>query len=320
MTIEPDDHQGARGSTRADRAPSRLNRNPFLLLALAALFWSGNHIVGRAISDQVPPIGISTVRWLIPAHLLWPLARLHLQRDWPLIRARWRVMLWLGVTGGALFSALQYIGLQYTSALNVSVLNSLVPILIIAAGALIFRDRVTPRQAVGITFSLTGVLVVVALGTIETLVDVSFNAGDLIIVLNMAVFAIYAACLRPRVHWLSFMFALSAISAAMTMPFFIWESMSGNTFQPTALTAFAILYVSIFPSLLAFAAWNRGVEIISAARAGPFLHLVPIFTAVFSIALLGEPLAVYQLAGFGIIVMGVWLASSGGQKLPSRTD
>jgi drug/metabolite transporter (DMT)-like permease len=169
-----------------------------------------------------------------------------------------------------LFSALQYIGLQYTSALNVSVLNSLVPILIIAAGALIFRDRVTPRQAVGITFSLTGVLVVVAHGTIKTVVDVSFNAGDLIIVLNMAVFAIYAACLRlrPRVHWLSFMFALSSISAAMTMPFFIWESMSGNTFQPTALTAVAILYVSIFPSLLAFAAWNRGVEIIGAARDG----------------------------------------------------
>jgi drug/metabolite transporter (DMT)-like permease len=98
MTIEPDDHQGARAGTRAAGALSRLNRNPFLLLALAALFWAGNHIVGRAISDQVPPIGISTVRWLIPALLLWPLARPHLQRDWPLIRARWRVMLWLGVT------------------------------------------------------------------------------------------------------------------------------------------------------------------------------------------------------------------------------
>src|SRR5262245_48341424 len=103
----------------------RLAGNPYLLPAFASLAWSGNHILGRAIEGKVPPLGISTVRWLIPALLLWPFVRHHVKRDWPAIKARWGIMLWLGITGGALFSALQYVGLQFTTALNVSVLNSL---------------------------------------------------------------------------------------------------------------------------------------------------------------------------------------------------
>ena len=293
--------------------------NPYLLLALASLFWSGNHIVSRAISGEVPPIGLSTVRWAIPVLLLWPFARPHLKRDWPLMRAHWGIMLWLGFTGGALFSALQYVGLQYTTAVNVSVLNSLVPVLILAAGALMFGDRVRQAQIAGIAISLTGVLVVIARGSLDTFLTLSFNWADLLIVFNMATFAVYAAYLRlrPQVHWLSFMFALSVMSTAMTLPFALWEAAAGATFRPTVPTFASLGYVAVFPSVLAFAAWNRGVDVIGAGRAGPFLHLIPIFTAVLSITLLGEPLFAFHLIGFGTILLGVWLASTGGQNVAS---
>jgi drug/metabolite transporter (DMT)-like permease len=290
-----------------------IRNNPYVLLALASLFWSGNHIVGRAIGGHVPPLGISTVRWLLPATALWLLARAHIERDWPVIRAHWRIMLWLGVTGGALFTALQYVGLQYTSALNVSVLNSLVPVLILATSALVFRDRITLVQVAGIATSLIGVLIIVAHGHIEALLHLAFNAGDLIILFNMMVFAIYASYLRrrPQIHWLSFMFVFALISAVTTLPFAIWETSSGTTFHVDLPTAAAILYVSIFPSVVAFAAWNRGVELIGAARAGPFVHLVPVYTAVFGSALLGETLAPFHIGGFVMILAGVWLASRG---------
>lgn len=289
----------------------RLVGNPYLLLAIAALFWSGNHIIGRAIGGHVPPLGLSTVRWFIPALVLWPLARHHLKRDWPEIRAHWGILLWLGLTGGALFTALQYVGLQQTSALNVSVLNSLVPVLIVGMGALLFRDRIGALQLAGIATSSFGVLIIIARGRFETLSDLAFNWGDLIIVANMGVFSIYAAYLRlrPLIHWLSFMFVLAVISSASTLPFFLWESFSGYTFQATWLTAFAVVYVSIFPSVMAFAAWNRGVELIGANRAGPFLHLVPIYTAILANALLGERLAAHHVIGFALILAGVWLAS-----------
>ena len=301
----------------AHRVFGWLKDNPYLLLALASLFWSGNHILGRAIAGHVPPIGISTVRWLIPALLLWPMARHHLKHDWPLIRTHWGIMLWLGITGGALFTALQYVGLQYTSALNVSVLNSLVPVLIVAAGAILFRDGIGARQIAGITTSSVGVLIIIARGQFETLRHLEFNWGDLIIVFNMMVFAIYATYLRqrPQIHWLSFIFVLAVISAASTMPFFIWESVAGNTFNPTLLTAIAIVYVAIFPSVLAFAAWNRGVELIGASRSGPFLHLIPIYTALLATALLGETLTAHHVMGFVLITVGVWLASRNGTEV-----
>jgi drug/metabolite transporter (DMT)-like permease len=314
MTSVAED-QPTRRMAPARRLMHWLMNNAYLLLAFASLCWSGNHILGRAIEGQVPPIGISTVRWLIPAIALWPFARHHLRRDLPAIKAHWGIMLWLGITGGALFSALQYVGLQMTSALNVSVLNSLVPVLIVAAGALLFRDRIAFVQIIGIATSLIGVIVIVTRAQLDTLVGLAFSHGDLIIVLNMTIFAIYAAYLRlrPPIHWLSFMFMLAVISASVTLPFFIWESWSGFTFQPTLLTVVAILYVSIFPSVLGFAAWNRGVELLGANRAGPFLQLVPIYTAVLSYAFLGEALAPYHVLGFLLILSGVWLAS---QKRP----
>jgi drug/metabolite transporter (DMT)-like permease len=286
-------------------------RQAYLLLAFASLFWSGNHIVGRAVGGHVPPVAISFLRWLIPLALLWLIARPHLKREWRVIRRHWMVLVWLGLTGGALFTVLQYIGLQYTSALNVSVLNSLVPVLIIAASGALFRERIAPLQLGGIVVSSTGVLVVIAHGTLQTLAQLSFNWGDLIIVFNMAVFAIYAACLRlrPPMHWSSFLFVLAAVSTVGTFPFFLQEIASGYTLQADWITVGAIAYVSIFPSVLSFAAWNRGVELIGANRSGPFLHLVPIYTALLAGTLLGERLAWYHAAGFALILIGVWLAS-----------
>jgi len=161
-----------------DKVPAKqgwIHDNPYLLLALAALFWSGNHIVGRAIGGEVPPIGISTVRWLLPTIALGLFAFQHIKRDWPVIRTHWGILLWLGIIGGALFTAGQYIGLQYTTALNVSVLNSLVPVLIIATGGIIFHDRVTPVQLCGILISSIGVLVIIAQGQLSNLKHLRFN-------------------------------------------------------------------------------------------------------------------------------------------------
>ncbi|MGC1973664.1 MAG: DMT family transporter, partial [Pseudolabrys sp.] len=233
------------------------------------------------------------------------------RRDWPVIRAYWGILLWLGVVGGALFTAGQYIGLQYTTALNVSVLNSLVPVLIILTGGIIFRDRVTTFQFGGILMSSVGVLVIIARGQLSNLQHLQFNWGDIIILFNMMVFAVYAVYLRkrPPMHWLSFIFVFGALSTLATLPFMIWEMAAGITFKPTWLTVFAIVYVSIFPSVLAFAAWNRGVQLIGANRSGPFVHLVPIYTAILGSALLGEHLSAFHVFGFALIITGVWIAA-----------
>src|SRR6266496_5530067 len=131
--------------------------NAYLVLALASLCWSGNHIMGRAIAGHVPPVAIATLRWLLAAVVLWPFVRHQVMRAWPLIRQKPGTLVFLALIGGALFGTLQFVGLQYTAALNVSVMNSLAPVLIVAASAVLFHDRFTAGQAIGIAVSFAGV-------------------------------------------------------------------------------------------------------------------------------------------------------------------
>lgn len=305
MTATPDSR-----SEPADALRPRIE-GAYLMLAFASLCWSGNHIVGRAIAGHVPPMAISAARWMIPLAVILLIARTHLVRDWPAIRAHWRIMLFFGVTGGTLFGILQYVALNLTTALNVSVLNSLGPVFIVAAGALVFRDRLTWMQGLGIAVSLFGVLVIVARAELATLMSLSFNIGDLLVVLNQAMWAFYSILLRkkPDIHWLSFMFVLAAISTVTTLPLAVAEYAAGAKLHADWITAGAFLFVGIFPSMLAFAAWNGGVSRIGANRAGPFLHLIPLYSALLATLLLGERLMAFHALGFGLIIAGVWLAA-----------
>ena len=291
--------------------PARTGLAPYACLALAALCWAGNHVAGRAIAGHVPPLAISTVRWVIPAILLLPFAVPHLRRDWPLIRSHATTLVLLSAIGGGVFGALQYVGLQYTTAINVSVLNSLSPVMIAVAGATLFRDRLRPVQALGGAISLAGVLSIVAKGNPGVLGSLAFNWGDLIIVFNMTVFGIYSACLRlrPGIHWLSFMFIFALVSSLVTLPFGIHEYRSGAVIHPDLPTVAVLAYAAIFPSLVANVAWNRGVELIGAVRAGAMLHLIALFSAGLSGYFLGEEMMPYHFAGFALIVLGVWLAA-----------
>jgi drug/metabolite transporter (DMT)-like permease len=231
-------------------------------------------------------------------------------------------MIFLSAIGGGLFAASQYLGLQLTTAMNVSVMNSLVPVLIAAVAAAMFGDRLTGRQMLGLAVSLIGVLAIITRLDPTILTTLGFNWGDLLILFNMLLWAIYSASLRlrPDIHWLSFVFVFCLVSAITTAPLWAWEHAHGFTLQPTWLTAFTFAYVTIFATIAAVVFWNRGVELIGANRAGIFLHLIPIYSALLTGAVLGEPLMGYHVVGFVLILAGVWLAARGNRAaIPGNT-
>jgi len=285
--------------------------NAYLLLALASLCWSGNHLMGRAIAGHVPPLTISTLRWLLAAAILYPFVRSQLRRDWPAIRQNLGVLTYLSLLGGGVFGAMQFVGLQLTTALNVSVMNSLAPVFIAAASAAMFRDRLTGRQFAGIVISLIGVLAIISKLDPAVFSDFSFNIGDIIVFLNMVLWAVYSASLRwrPKIHPISFMFMFALISGVVMFPTSVWEYSTGFVLRPTLLTFSAIAFVTVFSTIVAFVSWARGVELIGPNRAGVFLHLIPIYSALLTGALLGEPLRFYHVVGFVLILIGVWCAS-----------
>jgi drug/metabolite transporter (DMT)-like permease len=290
---------------------SRLTGNAYLILALASLCWSGNHLMGRAIAGHVPPLTISTLRWLLAAAVLYPFVRTHLKNDWPLIRERFGMLIYLSLIGGGVFGALQFVALQATTALNVSVMNSLGPVMIAIASAVMFRDRLTGGQFAGILISLTGVLAIITKLDPGMLTHLTFNDGDLIALFNMVLWGVYSASLRwrPKIHPASFMFMFSLISGVTLIPVMGWEYSTGFVLQPTPLTFFAIALAVFSSTIAAFMFWTRGVELIGPNRAGVFLHLIPIYSALLTGALLGEPLRFYHVVGFVLILTGVWCAS-----------
>lgn len=296
------------------RLVEKLYSNAYLLLSLTALFWAGNIVLGRGVHEHVPPIALAWTRWCLATLIILPFALSHLKRDWPVIRANLPIMLFFGIIGVGAFNTLSYTGLNYTTALNALVLQSSGPVLIVLLSFLIFGDRISPRQTVGITASLTGVLVMVARADPYVLAGFELNRGDLLLIAALALWGLYTAVLRkrPAIHWLSFTAATFLIGAVVNTPFFAWEHLAMRQLQFDTQTLAAIAYASTFPSVLAYICFNRGVELIGANRAGVCLHLVPLFGAVLAITLLGEEPRAYHFIGIALIIAGVTLAARRG--------
>jgi drug/metabolite transporter (DMT)-like permease len=292
------------------RTPT-FGNSAYVMLSLASLFWAGNHIVGRAIAGHVPPAGLSVFRWLLVTLMLLPFARKSWRHDWAGIARRPGAMVMLALSGGALFGTGQLVALNYTFAVNVAVINSVAPALIVLASVLIFTDQVRALQLFGIAVSLIGVLVIVSHGNWSRLATMTFNPGDLLVLFNMAVWAVYSACLRlkPDISAVGFMLALAAISAVANVPFAVWEHAAGHPLQLSWPTVLAIIYTGVFTSVLAYLAWSRGVELIGAPRAGAFLHLVPLYGAALAWVFLGERMQAFHIVGLVLILSGVTLAA-----------
>ena len=295
------------------RGKPRRELTAYALLAAAALCWAGNHVAGRWMAGEHPPVppgGVTVLRWLLAFAIIAPFARAQIRADWPVLRERSGTLLALGLGGGALFSIVQYYALQSTTAVNVGVMNSVGPAFIILAGVLIFRDAVGVAQLGGITVSLLGVLVILTRGDPAALANFRFNAGDMLAVLNMAVFGVYSACLRltPKLHVLTFISALCLIAALGSVPVAVIETIAGHPLRPTAATLAVVLYTGLFTSLTGYFAWSAAVAMIGPQRASAFLHLVPLSSALLSMLLLGEEPRPFHGLGLLLIIAGVSIA------------
>jgi drug/metabolite transporter (DMT)-like permease len=288
-----------------------LFEQPYLLLALASLFWAANTVLGRFIVGHVPPITLAFIRWSGAFVILLPFAARHLARDWPMIRKHAGVMTLLAFTGFSVYNTLAYYGLQYTTAINGLLLQSVAPLFVAMWTFALFRERLTLRQAGGICVSLTGVFVIVCHGSLAVLRGLEFNRGDICFLLALVVYGFYTAFLRkrPPMHPFSFLAAGMGAGALFLIPAMVWELASGRTVTLDAESIASFAFVCVFPSLLGYLFLNRGIELIGANRAAPFIHLVPVFGSVMAIVLLGEQFQLYHAVGYGLVFSGITVAT-----------
>jgi drug/metabolite transporter (DMT)-like permease len=290
---------------------SRLWGSPYSLLILAVLFWSGNFIVGRAVVGIVPPVALAFWRWTFGLVLVLCFGMSHIRRDAGVIAASWRMLLLLAMLGISAFNTLIYFGLQTTTAVNALLLQSAMPIVILAATYLLYGERPGLSQFAGVLLSLAGIAVIASKGDWQALASLSFNFGDIWVLSAVGAYAFYSALLRkrPSVHPLSFLAATFSLGALMLLPLYVREHLLVAQVQPVASAYLAIAYVAAFPGFLSYLLYNRGVELAGANKAGHFMHLMPILGSLLTIILLGERFAGFHLAGAALIGAGLGLAT-----------
>jgi drug/metabolite transporter (DMT)-like permease len=286
-------------------------KQPYLLLSIATLGWAGNAVVGRLAAGHIAPVTLSFLRWSIACLIILPFAWKHLKRDWGAIRGQLGMMIFISLTGIAIFNTLQYWALEYTQALNTLLLQSALPLFVAVWSLILLGVRLRLTQAFGIALSLIGVLVILLHGDLSALTGIMFNKGDIIFTVGLVFFGLYSvmSLKRPPIHGLSFAAFTFGCGSACLIPFLIWELISRPMMELNTANLLSLFYVAVFPSTVAYLCFNRSVQLIGANRAAPFFHMVPVFGTIMSIIFLGERPQMFHVVGFALVLTGVFVAS-----------
>lgn len=290
---------------------SFLTDNAYLLLLVTMVFWGGNAVAGRFAVGEISPLMLTCCRWIFGAVVLVMISRRRLAIDWPIIRRHIPYILFMGSTGFAIFNALLYTALTHTTAINATIIQAGMPMVIFALNFLIFRTRTRNAQVLGYTVTLIGVLLVAARGDFSELASLNINHGDLIMVAAVLVYSLYSSVLhaKPAMHWLSFLTMLFVTAALVSVPLALYEATTPNFIPPTTLTGFGVIfYTAIFPSIIGQALFIRGIELIGGNAAGLFVNLVPIFGAILAVILLGEVFHGYHALALALVLGGILFA------------
>ena len=281
---------------------------PFLLF-LATLGWGSNTIASRLAVGEVSPMLLIFFRWGFVVVILLSLYWRQMIDEWPIIRPRLKWLLIMGGCGLSLFNAFFYIAAHSTTAVNLGIIQSTMPGMILLGSFVFFGDRINRLQFSGLLLTLLGVGVIVTQGSLEQLMQLTFNHGDLLMIFACSFYAMYTVGLksRPKISGMVMLAYFSVAAFLMTIPLMIFESLIYGTVMP-GIKGFAIVfYIAIIPSFLSQIFFMRGVDLIGPGSAGLYANLVPIFSAIMAVLLLSEEFALFHLAAMLLVFGGIGL-------------
>ncbi len=284
----------------------------YLFLILSTLFWSGNFVLSRGIAEIIPPVALGYFRWITAFLILFPFTFRLVFRHNHLMIKHLRYLLALAFLGVAAFNTLIYKAMHYTTAINAVLVTSFIPILILIISSGVYKEKPTRIQLIGILVSITGIATIILKADINRLIQLSFNTGDLLVLIAAFSWAAYSVMLRsfPKdLHPLVFLQSIIFLGLVILTPFYVAELHFVGGFPINPSTVVSILYVGLFASVLAFIFWNKAVREIGANNAGPFIHLMPVFGTIFAIIFLGEKVAYYHVMGIMLVFTGILIST-----------
>ncbi|PWC08483.1 DMT family transporter [Mycetocola zhujimingii] len=278
----------------------------YLFLVLANLFWSGNYVVGHLLADGISPLQLTAIRWAIAAPLLVVFAILIEKPNWRAALREWPMHLLQAALGLVAFCLFSYEALAHTTALNAALVGATNPVLIAVVAAVLVRERMRGASILGLVTSLLGVLLILTHGNLFEVFTTEYNVGGLYMLGAVAVWTAYTIIGRTLKTAPVTSAALQSVIAAIAL-----APIALAVGGPIALDSagwWGVLYIGVFPSVLSLMLWNISVKKIGAGRAGIYLNLMPVFTALMALAM-GTPITLVQVLGGALVIGGVWLTS-----------
>ena len=286
-----------------------LSKNAVLLLCLAMLGWAGNTIAGRLSTGEISPMMVVSLRWLIITLFLLLLLNKGIANSFIAIKGK---IFWLFLMGGlgmTCFNSLFYIAAQNTSAINLGIIQGVMPAIILIGSVLFFKEKVNIVKLFGLLISFFGVVIVVSKGDFQIIISLTVNLGDVVMFLALFFYAGFTLGLRfkPEIDPLILMAYFSFSALISSIPLVMLEAFLGYSQFPSNTNAWlTIIYIAFVPSFLAQIFFIKGVELIGPSQAGLFINILPIFAAILGVIILGESLQMYHFISLVVVLTGVY--------------
>lgn len=286
----------------------------FAGLLLAVLCWSGNALVARAFHEAIPPLTLSFWRWFLATCLLLPFVARSIWAHRASLRAAgWRLPI-VAALGISTYNSLLYSAAQSTEAINLTLVNTCLPLFTFIGGGLLLNEWPARRAWFGMAIAAGGLIYLISRGSWEAFTSLSFQTGDLIMLVAVLIWALYTLLLRRWAAYLqlpslTLLGVLMLIGMPLILPFYLFELSHVGGFTPTPTNLAVIAYTAIFASLVAYLSWNHGVKTVGAAKAAMATYLMPVFTAILGWLVLDEGLQMFHWIGGGLIFAGLFLAT-----------
>ena len=285
----------------------------YTYLTLAALFWSGNFIIGKfATLFEVPPLTLNFLRWVMVWFILIPFTIKEVISKKSYIIKNFLVIGLMGVLSISTFNSVVYFALNFTQVINAVLMLSAIPVVIIIFSSLMKIEKTNIFQISGLILSITGVGTIISNADIQKIVSLNFNKGDLWMIICVLSWSLYSTLLKKNKSELS-QFALIQIMVSVGLVFlvpqFLYEQSIGLDFTINKAFIFILLYVVIFPAIAAYYCWQKAITLIGPNRSAMFIQLMPLFSALMAILIFKEKFQLYHFIGATFIVSGIYLSN-----------
>jgi drug/metabolite transporter (DMT)-like permease len=282
-----------------------------MLLNTAGLLWGGNMILGHYLADFIGPWSIISTRLLIGGSIF--LLLLMQTGEIKKIKhiANWRVVIVLAITGVIGFQSLLYYGLRLTTATNAGLLNSLTPLLTAFLAAAFLKEKLNYHHWLAAVVTILGLVFILSEGDLGNLLSLNFNAGDLLVLAALVSWVAYSLIAKKAMMRMSPLLITSLgvlLSLIAVVPLGIYEAMVVQTPNVTESVFWALMFISVGPTVLSLLFWNKGMKIIGPSRASLFLNTVPVYIIIINAVFLGVMPYQYQIVGMVMIFAGSFYA------------